>query len=124
MPAIKRRLSFVFFAAVTLLLTTPQWSLSQQDNVMVAHYIDGAQANATLLEFSCGAVLIDAGAQDDDHIANLTSYLHTVFDKRPDLHNTLELVIITHNHIDHTRALRAVVEQFSVLRYIDNGQLT
>ena len=49
---------------------------------------------------------------------------HTVFDNRPDLHNTLDLIIITHNHIDHTRALRAVVEQFSVLRYIDNGQLT
>jgi ribonuclease BN (tRNA processing enzyme) len=55
---------------------------------------------------------------------NLTSYLHTVFDNRPDLHNTLDLISITHNHIDHTRALRAVVEQFSVLRYIDNGQLT
>ena len=64
MVAIKRRGSFAFFFAVTLLLTTPRWLLSQQDNVMVAHYIDVGQANATLLEFSCGAVLIDAGAQD------------------------------------------------------------
>jgi beta-lactamase superfamily II metal-dependent hydrolase len=82
------------------------------------------QANATLLEFSCGAVLIDAGAQDDDHIANLTDYLRSVFDSKPQLNNTLESIIITHNHIDHTRALRAVVEQFTVNRYIDNGQVT
>src|SRR5215470_1821637 len=114
MTATKRRLSLVTFFAVALLLTTPRWLVSQQDNVMVAHYIDVGQANATLLEFSCGAVLIDAGAQDDEHIDNLTNYLGTVFNNRPDLHNTLDLVVITHNHIDQTRALRAVVEQFSV----------
>ena len=68
----RRRLSLFVFFSVVLLFTAPQRLLSQ-DNVMVAHYIDVGQANATLLEFSCGAVLIDAGAQDDDHIANLTS---------------------------------------------------
>lgn len=31
---------------------------------MVAHFIDVGQADATLLEFPCGAVLIDAGAED------------------------------------------------------------
>ena len=30
--------------------------------VMKAHFIDVGQANATLLEFKCGVVLIDAGA--------------------------------------------------------------
>jgi beta-lactamase superfamily II metal-dependent hydrolase len=66
------------FFAVALLFTAPQPLLSQ-DNVMIVHYIDVGQANATLLEFSCGAILIDAGAQDDDHIDNLTSYLRTGF---------------------------------------------
>ena len=30
--------------------------------VMQAHFIEMGQANATLLEFPCGTVLIDAGA--------------------------------------------------------------
>jgi len=28
---------------------------------MMAHFIDVGQANATLLEFPCGVVLVDAG---------------------------------------------------------------
>ena len=35
---------------------------------MKAHFIDVGQANATLLEFKCGVVLIDAGAQDDVYV--------------------------------------------------------
>ena len=89
---------------VALLFGTPHLLLSQ-DNVMFAHFINVGQANSTLLEFSCGAILINAGASDDDHIANLTDYLHTFFQDRTDLNNTLESIIITHNHIDHTRAL-------------------
>jgi competence protein ComEC len=92
---------------------------------MVAHFIDVGQANATLLEFPCGAVLVDAGAQDEEHVAALVDYLSRFFDEqRPDLGRTLDSILITHNHIDHTRALRAVVENFTVERYFDNGQLS
>ena len=91
--------------------------------VMIAHYINMGQADATLLEFPCGAILIDAGAQDDAHVDTLLNYLEAFFTTRPDLNNTLNSIIITHNHIDHTRALREVVEKFTVERYIDNGQL-
>lgn len=92
---------------------------------MVAHFIDVGQANSTLLEFPCGAVLIDAGAQDEEHMEGLVEYLSRFFDEqRPDLERTLDSILITHNHIDHTRALRAVVENFTVERYLDNGQLT
>ena len=31
-------------------------------NTMSAHFINVGQADATLLEFQCGAILIDAGA--------------------------------------------------------------
>jgi competence protein ComEC len=88
---------------------------------MAAHFINVGQADSTLLEFPCGAILIDAGTQDVNYTGKLIAYLNKFFDERPDLHKTLESVIITHNHIDHTSALRKVCENFTVKRYIDNG---
>ncbi len=88
---------------------------------MTAHFIDVGQADSTLLEFPCGAILIDAGAQDVNYTDKLIAYLDNFFNKRPELHKTLESVIITHNHIDHTSALKDVCKNFKVKRYIDNG---
>lgn len=87
---------------------------------MTAHFIDVGQAHATLLEFPCGAMLVDAGS-DENHANALVSYLETFFTRRTDLNRTLDVVLITHNHLDHTRNLRAVVEAFTVKRYFDNG---
>lgn len=110
-------LAFCFF----LLLSTQS---AQAESVMYGHFIDVGQADATLLEFSCGAVLIDAGAQDSAHVNSLLTYLRDFFNRRQDLNNTLESIIVTHPHIDHTRALREVVEAFTVRRYIDTGAST
>ncbi len=90
-------------------------------DTMNAHYINVGQADAALLEFSCGAVLIDAGSQDDDHTDNLLTYLDSFFSKRGDLNNTLDAIMITHNHIDHTRALKEVAKRFTVKNYIGTG---
>ena len=48
---------------------------------MNAHFIDVGQANATLLEFQCGVVLIDAGA-DQEHGEALVEFLNRFFDER------------------------------------------
>ena len=48
-------------------------------------FIDVGQANATLLEFKCGVVLIDAGAQDDVYVYGLVDFITSVFDARPEL---------------------------------------
>ena len=97
---------------------------SQPQPAMIAHCINVGQADATLLEFRCGAILVDAGSQDDATVEHLLAYLERFFTRRTDLNRTLESVIITHNHIDHTRALREIVQRFNVRRYIDNGQTT
>ena len=47
-------------------------SIAWQGLVMKAHLIDMGQANATLLEFPFGAVLIDAGAQDEEKVEEAT----------------------------------------------------
>lgn len=101
------------------------WSLYAQPAAsMTAHFIDVGQAHSTLLEFSCGAMLIDTGTQDDDYEEDLIDYLDDFFDRRTDLNRTLDSVLITHNHLDHTRSLRKVVEEFTVERYFDNGFTT
>ena len=91
---------------------------------MAAHFIDVDQGDATLLEFSCGLVLIDAGGDEDDDVQRLVNYLEAVFARRPELNRTIDLVIITHAHIDHTRSLDAVRERFAIRRYLDGGRDT
>jgi competence protein ComEC len=113
------RLIFVFSLAIGI------FAASNQPVVpMSAHFIDVGQAHATLLAFPCGVMLIDAGAQDDASVDDLVSYLDNFFEANPEYNRTLDSILITHNHIDHTRALRRVVETFTVKRYIDNGWTT
>jgi competence protein ComEC len=72
---------------------------------MAAHFIDVGQGQAILLEFSCGAALIDTGGEEDEHIdgtAMLLAYVKAFFERRPDLNNTLDVVFLTHAHGDHT----------------------
>ena len=75
---------------------------------MLAHFIDVGQGNATLLEFSCGAALIDTGGQLSERVdsnAALLAYLDAFFKRRSDLERKLALVVLTHPHIDHTRGV-------------------
>jgi len=95
---------------------------------MTAHFIAVGQAHATLLEFSCGAMMIDVGAQEDDDSTStaLVNYLNAFFKRRSDLSRTLNSILITHNHKDHTLVLRRLIEteKFTVQHYVDNGFTT
>src|SRR4051812_767247 len=73
-----------------LLLCSPAQG---QEPTMVAHYIDVGQGLSVLLEFPCGAVLIDTGSQDAEHIDSLSGYLRDFFVRRADLGNTLNTLI-------------------------------
>ena len=92
-------------------------------DIMRVHFIDMEQGDAALLEFTCGAVLIDAGGQNDDTTERLVRYLSDFFERRDDLGNTLNTIFITHTHTDHNRSLRRVVETFTVQNYVHNGVL-
>jgi len=94
---------------------------AQQDSTMYAHYINVGQAASVLLEFPCGVVLIDAGAQDDIYHKKLINYLTNFFAKRKDLNNTIALIMVTHPHIDHNEVLRDIADKFHVQKYIDDG---
>lgn len=91
------------------------------NDAMTVHIINVGQGDAALLEFSCGAILLDTGAQDDASQDHLLHYLDDFFKRRSDLNRTLKSIIITHPHIDHTRALMAIAERFKVEGLIDDG---
>lgn len=88
---------------------------------MTAHFVDVGQGLSVLLEFPCGALLIDAGAADDEHVDELLDYLGEFFDRRTDLNRTIATVFITHPHIDHTRAIPAIAQAFTITNYVDDG---
>ena len=88
-----KRFAIVCVVSFALLGLTGLWpsaaamerGLAAQGPVMKAHFSDVGQANATLLEFQCGVVLIDAEAQDDEHVDGLVDFITSVFDARPEL---------------------------------------
>ena len=95
-----KRIAVVCFVSFALLGLTGLWpsapamerGVAAQGPVMKAHFIDVGQANRALLEFKCGVVLIDAGAQDDEHVDGLLDFITSVFDARPELLSTLKAV--------------------------------
>jgi competence protein ComEC len=91
---------------------------------MTYHFIDIGQGDATLLEFPCGAMLIDTGGEQNelfDSNKALLAYLDAFFARRVDLKRTLDVLLITHPHIDHNRSALAVLERYAVRNVIDNG---
>jgi competence protein ComEC len=94
---------------------------------MRAHYIHVGQGAAVLLEFRCGTALIDTGGEKQkdaiDSTALLIAYLNAYFARRADLNKTIDLLVLTHAHIDHTRATMSVFNDFTVKNLVDNGKI-
>jgi competence protein ComEC len=94
---------------------------------MRAHYINVGQGSSVLLEFSCAAALIDTGGEKNsqfDSVSALQDYLDRFFARRSDLKQTIDLLLITHAHIDHTRGLPMVLGKYTIRSYVDNGAET
>lgn len=88
------------------------------------HTIDIGQGLAQLIEFPCGVILYDTGGEVNrayDFLPALTGYLDELFARRPELDSTIDLLAISHPHIDHTRGIAAILERYKVKAVIDNG---
>jgi len=117
------RIGWVYHTFVTRpeqLATAPAFA---SGDVAIAHFIDMDQGNATLLEFPCGAILIDAGGRNAAAGDHLIAFLEAFFSRRSDLNRHLAAIFVTHTHIDHNRALKRVAETFNVDGYVHNGIL-
>jgi competence protein ComEC len=94
---------------------------------MNAHFINVGQGASVLLEFACGAALIDTGGEKNssfDSTQRLNDYLDAFFARRTDLRSTLAVVILSHPHIDHTRGLPTVLKEYTVQTLVDDGMET
>ena len=94
---------------------------------MRIHFIDVGQGAATLVEFPCGAMLVDTGGEEDEdgrfHSTEaLSAYLTAFFARRTDLNGTLDLLLLTHPHIDHIRGGETVLKTWKVKNFVENGQ--
>lgn len=90
---------------------------------MAVHFIDVDQGNAALIEFTCAAILIDAGGRGDIASDHLITYLDAFFARRTDLGKRLATIFVTHTHVDHNSNLRRISERYKVGGYVHNGIL-
>ncbi|MES2644983.1 MAG: MBL fold metallo-hydrolase [Myxococcota bacterium] len=101
-------------------------------DVMRIHFIDVGQGAATLVELPCGAMLVDTGGEDSGDWpgegafhsnAALAAYLAAFFARRVDLHDRLDVMLLTHPHIDHVRGALPTLEAYTVGALVENGQV-
>lgn len=92
---------------------------------MRVHFLNVGQGAATLIEFPCGAMLVDTGGEEHSEFHSvpiLTAYLDAFFARRTDLNNTLDVLLLTHPHIDHVRGVPAVIERYGVRAVVEGGR--
>ena len=102
-------------------------SSAMDPDTMVAHFINVGQGDATLLEFSCAAMLIDTGGESTHRVSGnvlLQNYLEAFFARRPDLDRTLQLVVLSHPHADHTHGVSVLLNAdpaIRIMNVVDDG---
>ena len=102
----------------------PRPAAFADDTTMSVHLLDVGQGAATLLEFPCGVVLIDTGGELNDSFDSVTALmtqLEAFFARRADLNRTIDLLVITHPHIDHVRGLPVMLGSYTIKNIVDNG---
>ncbi|MDP2341205.1 MAG: MBL fold metallo-hydrolase [Deltaproteobacteria bacterium] len=95
-----------------------------RERSITLHLLDVGQGAATLIEFPCGAMLVDTGGEQNesfDGVASLIKQLEAFFARRTDLNRTLGLLVITHPHVDHVKGIPALLAAFKVQNVVDNG---
>ena len=96
--------------ALLALLASPL-SAQTSDTLYLTHF-DVGQGDATLITTPRGRrILIDAGGSGDSVAARI---------RRAGV-DTIDLLVSTHNHIDHIGGIADVFATFAVKRYLDNN---
>jgi beta-lactamase superfamily II metal-dependent hydrolase len=90
---------------------------------MAVHAINVGQADAFLLEFPCGAALVDTGLQAGNvNKERFVSYIDWFFtQRRPDLKGRFNLVAISHSHADHANGVIPLFQDSGASWKVDNA---
>lgn len=91
------------------------------DAQMRIHLINVGQGSSMLVEFPCGAILIDAGGESNSLFNStdaLKTYLDDFFTQRPDLNHTLQCVYLTHPHRDHTLGVPVLLQPPYIIKNV------
>lgn len=115
---------FAGLLAAGLVLAMSSLAPAEPTPVMRIHVLDVGQGAATLVELPCGVMLVDTGAEESDRFRGteaLTGALSTFFARRADLGGTIDLLVLTHPHIDHVRGAPAVLRTWKVKNLLENG---
>jgi competence protein ComEC len=102
----------------------PEPAHLDRERTMTMHVLDIGQGAATLFEMPCGAILVDTGGElngDFDSIEMLKVQLDAFFERRKDLKRTIDVLVITHPHIDHVRGIPALLEKYTVKSVVESG---
>lgn len=105
--------------AATLILSFCFATLAAAQDAKL-HFINVGKGDANLLEFPCGAMMVDTGGGEESEPA-LIAYLDSFFAARPDLGKTLQTVVLTHGHLDHTRNFEAILQRYRIKTVVANG---
>ena len=95
-----------------------------RERTMTVHFLDIGQGAATLFEMPCGAILVDTGGEqngDFDSSEMLKVQLAAFFERRKDLKKTIDVLLITHPHIDHVRGIPTLLDTYTVKSVIESG---
>lgn len=95
-----------------------------RERTMTMHVLDIGQGAATLFEMPCGTILVDTGGElngDFDSIEMLRVQLDAFFERRKDLKRTIDVLVITHPHIDHVRGIPLLLDKYTVKSVVESG---
>jgi beta-lactamase superfamily II metal-dependent hydrolase len=115
MPSLARRALLAFgLAALLSCATAPPPPAREAPPQLRVDFIDVGQGDATLITSPAGkTVLIDGGPPDAKPRAALLAFLKTR------VRGPLDLIVLTHRHIDHLGSLRAVIETIGTRMFLD-----
>ena len=105
----------IILLSITLIVILPATCMANESDGLQIHVIDVGKGDAMILHQpgSC-SILIDAGQ---------LLYANRVIDKLNQLDvRTLDMVIVSHPHIDHFGGLSDILPEFPTTIFSDNGQ--
>lgn len=106
----------IFLALIFLGQLTFSYNSPIREDFLVVNFLDVGQGDAILINYQNRyQILVDSGISNKNILTELKKVM-------PAQDRSLEIVIATHYDKDHVGGMRAVLENYKVKLFLDNGQ--